>query len=1138
MMVPTSGAAERDPQSKRALLAELLQERLDAARVETPLTQAQQAMWFLHQLAPRSSAYNVAFTARVRSTVDLTALRRALQALVDRHAPLRTTYTTRDGKPIQVTHVRREMALDAVAVAGWDDVALDRQINSTFRVPFDLEEGPLFRATLFTRAADDHVLLLAAHHIALDGWSVWVLLDELGACYAAETHGATAVLPALAVQYPDYVRWQNTLVAGPDGERMWDFWREQLQGELPVLDLPTDRSRPVTQTFNGATIPFDLSDELVEGIRMLARSEQTTVYAVLLAAYQVLLHRYSGQDDILVGSPMAGRNRPEFAGLVGDFINVVVLRADLSGAPTFRTFLAQVRKTVLAALEHQEYPFPLLVSRLAPKHDPSRSPVVQVGINFHNVQRSSALADLIFPTEAGIQVDVGGLLMEAYPFSQQEGQIDLMLQVIDANRTLIGRLQYNTDLFDAATIERMVDHYRMLLAGLVADPDRAVDRLPLMTNSERREVLVGWNSAETPFPADRCIQQLIEEQVERTPDRIAVDFVDARLSYRELNNRANQLAQHLIQLGAGPEALVGIYLERSLELLVALLAVHKAGGAYVPLDPTYPAARLRFMLENAGVGLLVSEQGMRPEQLLEGDPPGVTNDAVRVVNLDLDAPTIAQLPTTNPVTSVTPENLAYVIYTSGSTGQPKGIEIEHRSLVSFLYAFQHTPGMTERDVVVARTTLSFDPSIVELFLPLLTGARIALISSQAAGNGELLKQVLERSGATILQVTPSHCRLLLAAGWRGAPGLKLLVGGEPLTRDLADELLPRVEELWNIYGPTETTIWVTVARVGSVGPITVGRPIGNVRTYILDGGHQPAPPGVVGELYIGGTCLARGYRRRPDLSASSFVELDLQHWTGDDDQQATTGEARATRLYRTGDLARYLSDGSIELLGRADSQVKVRGFRIELGEIEVALTELEGVQAAVAVAREDTPGDQRLVAYIQPSAEGALSPATLRRELRQRLPSYMVPATFVPVQQFPLTPSGKIDRSALPAPEKQRASSEEQFVAPRTPTEQAVARLWCAALNVDRIGAYDNFYDLGGHSLKLVEVLAAIEQELGTRINPAIAQTQTLGQLAVICDEMLAAGEVTQPKPTVSSAPGVFGAMRRVLGSSARPGAR
>ncbi len=1074
----TRPVAGLSAQEKRELLKQLLQEKANKAQAVAPLSYGQRALWFLHQLAPDSAAYNVTFAVRVRSQIDIPAMRRAFQALIARHASLRTTYAVQSGEPAQEVHGFQEAVFEEVDASGWDEKTLVEQTAASYQRPFDLERGPVARLTLFSRSTADHVLQLVMHHIAVDGWSLGILIDELQALYVAETTGVLA-LPPTTVQYVDFVNWQKELLAGPEGERLRSYWLQRLSGgELPTLNLPTDKPRPPLQTYQGATRDFNLSEKLTRQLRDLARAERATLYTVLLAAFQTLLHRYTGQDDILVGSPMVGRSRAEFQKAVGYFVSPVVLRANLAGNPTFKAFLAQMRQTVLEALSHQDYPFPLLVEQLRLKRDPSRSPVFEAMFNLQKIERLGSAADLLRPGGTGPPVTVGGLVVEPFITRQEEGQFDLVLDALETDNSLLGVIKYNTDLFEAATIARLAEHFRALLEGIVADPDQPLSDLPLLTEAERHQLLAAWNDTAADYLKDLCVHQLFESQVERTPDSVAVVFEDQSFTYRELNERANQLASHLSGLGVKPGVLVGICVERSLDMMVGLLGILKAGGAYVPLDPAYPKERLAFMLADSQATVLVTQQA-----LLEI----FADHQAQVVCLDADWP--AQSPITNYQLPITSNHLAYLIYTSGSTGKPKGVQIRHQAVVNFLHSMRRQPGLTQDDILLAVTTLSFDIAGLELFLPLITGARVVIASREAASDGVQLLETLTSSGATVMQATPVTWRLLLEAGWQDGNRLKALCGGEILPRDLAQKLLGQGVELWNMYGPTETTIWSTLHQIKeATGPIPVGRPIANTTLYLLDQNRQLTPVGVPGELYVGGDGLAQGYLNRPELTAERFVPHPFSDKPGE-------------RLYRTGDLARYLPDGNVEILGRIDHQVKVRGFRIELGEIEAALAGHPAVKENVVVVREDAPGDKRLVAYLVPAPEQTPTARELRRYLREQLPDYMVPSAFVTLTALPLTPNGKVDRKALPAPERERSAVSTGSAQALTPTEALVAKVWQEALKVDQVSAYDNFFDLGGHSLLSVEVMTRLEKETGVKLNPAYIRLQTLGQLAAMFDE-------------------------------------
>lgn len=1062
------------PQDKRVLLAQLLREKASNAKSWHPLSYGQQALWFLYQSAPKSAAYNTAFPVRIRSKVVVPALLSAFQKLIDRHAALRTTFPTQGGKPIQEICGYQQVCFEEIDASAWNWDELTRRVVEAYQRPFDLEQGPVLRVSLFTCSEQDHVLLLTIHHIASDGWSLWMLLEELRVLYLAQKTGTQASLPSLALSYADYVDWQAERVAGSDGEKLLSYWQQQLAGELPVLNLPTDRPRPPVQTYHGDSHPFKLNEKLTQRLKEMAKAEAATLYETLLAAFQALLYRYTGQEDILVGSPF-GRNQGKFTGIVGYFVNPVVLRAHFADNPTFKAFLSQVRETVSAARTHQNYPFPLLVEQLQPNRDPSRSPLFQVLFVLQQPQ-SRELADLVTPSETGARVDWGGLELEFFPMPTEEGQFDLTLEMVEAKKSLFGFFKYNTDLFDAATITRMVGHFETLLEAIVVAPEQPISKLPLLTANERQQ-LEEWNKTQVDYLQEACIHQLFESQVERTPDAVAVIFEQEHLTYRELNCRANQLAHYLINLGVKSEVLVGICVERSLDMLVGLLGILKAGGAYVPLDPAYPQERLAFMLEDAQVPVLLTQQ-----QLVEKLP----NRGSQVVCLDRDREAIAGQREENPNSEVTPNNLAYTIYTSGSTGKPKGVQIPHCAVVNLLNSMEQQPGLTNQDVLLSVTTLSFDIAALELFLPISVGARLILTSREVASDGTQLLEKLASSGATAMQATPATWRLLLEAGWQGSNRLKILCGGEALPRELVNQLLHRSASLWNLYGPTETTIWSLVYKVESEEClVSIGKPIANTQIYLLDSHLQPVPVGVPGELHIGGVGLARCYLNRPELTAEKFIFHSFSNQPG-------------VRLYKTGDLARYLADGNIEFLGRIDHQVKVRGFRIELGEIEALLVQHPAVRQATVIAREDIPGDRRLVAYVVPNQELVPTSSELRYSLIKQLPSYMVPSAIVMLDTLPLTPNGKIDRRALPTPDTS-SIKEASFAPPRDSLEQQLAQIWEEVLDVRFVGIRDNFFDLGGYSLLAVRLMARIQQQFGENMPLAtLFQSPTIEQLADI----------------------------------------
>jgi amino acid adenylation domain-containing protein len=904
-----------------------------------PLSFSQQRLWFLDRFEPGSPFYNIPSAVRLTGELDVAALERSLREIVRRHETLRTTFREAGGEPAQVIDPDLSLELPVVDLGGLPAAEREaealRLAREEAQRPFDMARGPLLRATLLKLAPQEHVVLLVMHHVVSDGWSMGVFYRELAALYQGFAGGGPAPLPELPVQYADYAAWQRDWLRGEVLERQLAYWKERLAGAPAALEMPTDRPRPPVQTVRGATEPFLISGPLLARLKALCQREGCTLYMALLAAFQTLLHRYSGQEDVCVGSPVAGRTRPELEGLIGFFVNTLVLRGDLSGDPTFRELLGRAREVCLGAYAHQDLPFELLVEALQPQRDLSRTPLFQVMFILQNTPLPS--------------LDLPGLSLSPLEADSGTAKFDLLLALAETEQGLAGNLEYNTDLFEAATARRLLGHFRNLLEAAVADPARRLSELPLLTEAERRQVLGEWSWTEAVRPEAQTVHRLFELQAEQTPEAVALVFEGEQLTYRELNARANRLAHSLRDLGVGPEVLVGICLERSADMVVALLAVLKAGGAYVPLDPAYPQERLAFMLTDAGVPLVLTQESLAA---------GFSGHGAWPVCVDTDAGAIARQSDDNLPPLAGAEHLAYVIYTSGSTGRPKGVQITHGSLVNFLTSMRRRPGLGARDTLLAVTTLSFDIAALEIFLPLSVGARVEVVGREVAQDGARLAKSLAVSGATVMQATPATWRLLLEAGWLCGPGLKILCGGEPLTPELAQQLLARGASVWNLYGPTETTVWSTVHQVdGRDGPVPIGRPIANTRVHVVDARGQPVPPGVAGELLIGGAGLARDYRGRPELTAEKFIPDPFSGRPG-------------ARLYRTGDLARWLPGGELECLGRVDHQVKIRGFRIEPGEIETALGRHPAVRQAAVIAREDTPGDRRLVAYVVPDPQG------------------------------------------------------------------------------------------------------------------------------------------------------------------------
>ncbi|MEZ4646806.1 MAG: amino acid adenylation domain-containing protein [Chloroflexota bacterium] len=1010
---------------------------------DLPLSFAQQRLLFIDQYEPGLPIYNIPAAVRISGPLHVEALADSLTEIVQRHEALRTNFKMDGGAARQVIAPATAVSLPLTDLTHLSpdarEAEMERFVAESLRQPFDLGRDVKLRAQLFCLDETEHVLALTMHHIASDGWSIGVFLRELVALYPAFAAGEPSPLPDLPVQYIDYAQWQRAWVEDDGLAQQLAYWGEQLRPEPPVLELPTDRPRPAHQTYNGDRYLVQMSPELTTSLKKLGRDEGVTLFMTLLASFQALLYRYTGQTDITVGSPIAGRNRAEIRDLIGFFVNTLVLRANMTDDPTFRELLQQVRETALAAYANQDVPFEKLVEEVQPTRSLSHSPLFQVMLVLQNAPMPAAeLPDL---TLTPLDVNTG------------TAKFDLFLSLTDSEAGLNGWVEYNTDLFDVETVALLWGHYVTLLTAVTQDPARHLTDLPLLTEAERTQLLVSWNNTQVDLPP-LALPQLIEAQVAGSPEAIAAEFQGKTITYAQLNGRANQLAHYLRSLGVATEQFVGVYMERSLDMLVGLLGILKAGGAYVPLDPAYPAARIAFILEDTAAPVLLTTS-----DLVETLP----QHQAQVVCLDVDWTAVSAFPDTNPTPAATAANLAYVLHTSGSTGKPKGVQIMHGNVVNFLCSMRDEPGLTAQDALLAVTTLSFDISVLELFLPLSVGARIILVSRETATDAVKLADALETSGATVMQATPATWQLLLHGGWDGKPDLKILCGGEAMSRDLADQLLPRCRELWNMYGPTETTVWSAVYRVEpGEGAISIGHPISNTQIYLLDENRRLLPAGVPGELHIGGDGVARGYLNRPDLTAERFFDDLYRNKPG-------------ARLYKTGDRARYLPDGNIEFLGRIDHQVKIRGFRVELGEIESALTAHAALREAVVVAREDTPGDKRLVAYLILD-EGAAAPLSgdLRAFLRDRLPAYMIPTAFVFMDVYPMTPNKKVDRKALPAPEQTRAALETQFVAPRNGVEEVVASMMAEVLRLEQVGALDSFFELGGHSLLATQLRSRV----------------------------------------------------------------
>ncbi|OUL30717.1 hypothetical protein BV372_21625 [Nostoc sp. T09] len=1173
-----------------------------------PLSSSQQRLWFLDQLIPNSPIYNIPGVVQFHGRLDRVALEESFNEIVRRHEVLRTTFAMiANGQPVQAvaqveedSTLRRHYLLQEIDLSHLSEPNLQLEVQrlaiEEAQRPFNLEQGPLLRVMLLCLAEQEYTLVVTVHHIISDGWSFGVLARELMALYDSFSQGNPSPLPDLPIQYADFALWQQEWLQGELLKSKFAYWQRQLGGSLPVLQLPTDRPRPAVQSFQGARQPFALSSTLSEALKTFARQESATVFITVLAVFKTLLYRYTGQEDILVGSPIANRQRLELEGLMGFFVNTLVLRTDLSGNPTFRQLLARVREVTLEADAHQDVPFEKLVEALQPERELSRNPLFQVAFVI-----TPPMPDLAPPwSYSQLDVDTG------------TAKFDLTLALEERPDGFIGVFEYSTDLFAADAIARMVGHFQTLLAGILANPDQCIGELPLLTPSEWQQ-MQSWNQTQADYPQG-CIHQLFAEQVEKNPDVVAVVFGEHQLTYRELNTKANQLAHYLQSLGVAPEVLVGICVERSLYTIIGILGIFKAGGAYLPLDPAYPAERLAFMLEDAQVPVLLTQHSLGIERTHSQSLQKTT-----IVYLDnWEANTDGEK---NPASGVTSDNLAYTIYTSGSTGKPKGVLLTHEGLCNLATAQQQLFNLQPNSRVLQFASLSFDASIWEIVMAWVAGATLVLAQRDDLLPGTTLLKLLRDQRIAIVTLPPSVLAVLPV---EELPDLQtIIVAGEACPPELVKRWAPG-RRFFNAYGPTESTVCATVAECTlDDKKLPIGYPIANTQVYILDANLQPVPVGVPGEIYIAGVGLARGYLNRPELTAEKFIfrkaegrEAEEQGGlgapSGDKGERGAGGEfitqhsALTTqhlqeRLYKTGDLARYLPDGNIEYLGRIDNQVKIRGFRIELGEIEAVLSQHPDVREAIAMAREDIPGEKRLVAYIvskqtpkrvpyeseclaqldgygtvkletedisiggacligvpempaaqplrlcltlpgvsgarwfsgkiawqqgnragiqfqvTPSEQGILNQSVeyllktggflkvlqrmtvenLRSFLKQKLPDYMVPSSFVFLNALPQTPNGKVDRKALPAPENLRPQLDKTYTAPQTEIEQAIASVWQQVLQVDKVGLYDNFFDLGGHSLRMAQVHTQLCEVLQQKVSMVeLFQYPTISALA------------------------------------------
>lgn len=1049
-----------------------------------PLSLYQRRLWFLDQLQPGNTAYQIPEVRRIAAPVNITVLERSINLLAERHDTLRTTIVTHNGSPHQAIAKQLQLELPLIDLRSFNlverELKIRQRIAEEVAKPFDLSVGPLIRCTVLRAGDADHIFLVTMHHIISDAWSITVFFRELDLAYGAILAGVSPAFSPLKIQYADYALRQRREYSGQRSERELVYWIRKLAG-LSTLNLPTDRPRPAMQSFRGARHWLELPAALTTALKILSRDSRTTLFMTLLAGFYVLLARYSGQEDIALGTAVSGRDRPELEGLIGFFVNSVVLRGDLSGDPSFRVLLSRTREMALEAFENQGTPFDSVIQHLRPPRDLSRNPLFQVLFQLKRAPPST--------TEASQSTGQDRIARGA--------MFDLVFDLVETNEGIIGAIEYAADLFEHATIAQMVECYQTVLEAAVAEPETTIWRLPLLGKVQVAALVAAWDGFGNPFqPEDsqRVLHRMVSSQAERSPESLAVEDQNTRWSYRELEGRSNRVARRLRNMGVRNGDFIGIAVDRSVEMVAAVLGILKAGGAYVPLDLRYPAERVQFMVRDAKIAIVIGEAN----STLLDDNSSAHLAVIGSPAFDTESSAPVDF-------EVRPSDLAYMIYTSGSTGEPKGVLVEHRHITQFLHEIQRAIGATAKDRWLAVSSLSFDISILELFLPLSIGGSVVVAEQSIINDATLLANRIASAAASIMQATPSMWCMLMDAGWAGQAGLRLLSGGETLHADVATELFSRGDELWNLYGPTETTVWASCSRIMDPhSPITIGRPLPHLQFRVLDREGAPAPMGAPGELYIGGSGVARGYHDRAALTEQRFVLKALEN---------------VERYYRTGDLCRFRSDHSFEFIERIDDQLKVRGFRVEAGEVETTLRSHPAVRDAIVVANDFGGGDRRLVAYV--TLGNAISPSDLRNFLKTKLPDHAVPSAVLVLAALPLTPNGKVNRALLAKAALPEANPEIMDVqTPETKTEIAILDICRTVLKTGSVGLDDNFFEVGGHSLLATQLVSRIRSICGVEVPlRTVFESHTLRQLADAVDTLrwISRGEA-RPEPFETAA--------------------
>lgn len=982
-------------------------------------------------------------------------------------------------------HGYQEISFEEINCRGLSEEEIKDRVKNMYKLPFDLENGPIFKVHIFKSDEDDNILLINMHHICSDGWSIGIILDELSQLYTSEIEGVKADLPHLNFSYSDYIKYQHELVQSKEGEKLLDYWKNELSGELPVLNLPADRSRPPVQSFIGSTEYFYIDKDIVSSLKNLSRQEGTTLFVLLQTAFQILLHKYSGQDEVIVGSPTAGRNKSEFDKIVGYFINPVSIKGQFSKDLTFKNFLKQIKLKVLDAISNQDYPFPVLVEKLLHKRDASRAPVFQTFFGLQKVQGNSEIQEILVPGNKNMKVKFGKLILEQFEISQQEGQFDLLLEFFEGENLFAGVLKYNSEIFDSSRIVRMSEHLKKLLVSITENPDQKISDIQILSDTEKNIILNDWNNTEVKYDTSRLLPELISAQAKLTPDSTAVEIENEKLSYKELDLLTNQLANRLINLGIKPNTFVGVYIERSLEMIIALLGIIKSGGAYVPIDPSYPKERVDYMINDSQVKIILSKKEISSN---------ISGENFQIINLDSDIDKIRMESDETPGVNIQPENLAYMIYTSGSTGKPKGAMNTHSAILNRLIWMKDYLQINKDDNIFQKTSFSFDVSVWEFFLPLMSGAK--LVFAKPDGHKEtdyLVNEIVEKK-ITVMHFVPSMLQIFLADENAGkcVTLKKVICSGEELTVSLQNLFFSKFRntELHNLYGPTEAAVDVTYwkcDRESKLNIVPIGKPIANTKIFILDPDLNLLPAGIPGELHIGGVQVGKGYFNREELTAEKFINDPFSKETD-------------ARLYKTGDLTRYLPDGNIEYMGRIDNQIKIRGFRIELGEIEFILNQFKGIQEAVVIVKEIKQGDKRLIGFIVSVKKDEVNISELRNFMKEKLPDYMIPSQFIILDKLPLSQNGKADRNKLLSHEFSRDELQSEYKQASKPAEEILVRIWSEVLSVEKVGVNDNFFELGGDSIISIQIIFKAAKE-GLRITTKqMFQFQTIADLASVID--------------------------------------